>query len=353
MTPARSWTNWRSCRRGSGRSWTPPSNRTTCPPRSAPRRRTWPTGSRMRPPRCSSGPRRNSAGARPRRRSSCGRTASSGAKTSPGAGNGVSRNLPPPTLMSTRKRVGLLLAMGAVAAGLAAWAFIAFYAPRTGQHTEEPAAGAVRFEDVAERAGVTFRHFDPATPQHLIAETIGCGVAWIDYDADGWPDLFCVQAGPLPPKADPTKTHKLYRNNRDGTFTDVTDAVGLNQACFGVGCAVGDYDNDGFDDLLVTALGGVTLFHNEPDPAAPGGRRFVDVTAAARLAGTNPHYATSCAWGDLDGDGFLDLFVCNYVELDPANPRVCRDPAKGLTKSCPPTAYPVVTPRVYRNRGDG
>ncbi len=211
----------------------------------------------------------------------------------------------------------------------------------------------MRFEDVAARAGVAFRHFDPATPEHLIAETMGCGVAWIDYDADGWPDLFCVQAGPLPPAApDPTKTHKLYRNNRDGTFSDVTDAVGLNVAIFGTGCAVGDYDNDGFDDLVVTALGGLTLFRNVPGPAAPGGRRFVEVTAVAGLVGTDPHYATSCAWGDLDGDGFLDLYVCNYVELDTAHPQACRD-ANGVAQSCPPTSYPVVPHRLYRNRRDG
>lgn len=254
--------------------------------------------------------------------------------------------------MKTRTRIGLLVA-GVAAGGIIAWAVALWLAPRPAPPDPEPEVGAVRFEDVAARAGVTFRHFDPATPQDLIAETIGCGIAWIDADADGWPDLFCVQAGPLPPAADPTKTHKLYRNNRDGTFTDVTEAVGLNKATFGVGCAVGDYDNDGFDDLVVTSLGGVSLFHNVPDRAAPGGRRFADVTAAALLAGTNPHYATSCAWGDLDGDGFLDLYVCNYVELDPANPLVCRDPAKGLTKSCPPTAYPVVAHRLYRNKGDG
>jgi hypothetical protein len=254
--------------------------------------------------------------------------------------------------MKTRVRVGLLVA-GIVAAGaLGAWAF-GFFRARPPSPPEESPAGAVRFEDVAARAGITFRHFDPATPQHLIAETMGCGVAWIDYDNDGWPDLFCVQAGPLPPAADPTKTHKLYRNNRDGTFADVTDAVGLNRAGFGVGCAVGDYDNDGFDDLVVTLLGGVALYHNEPNPAAPGGRRFTDVTAPAKLAGTNPHYATSCAWGDLDGDGFLDLFVCNYVEIDPAKPMVCRDAGKGLHHSCPPTAYPVVSARLYRNRGNG
>jgi hypothetical protein len=253
--------------------------------------------------------------------------------------------------MTTRTRMGLLVA-GVIAVGLAAWA-VAPRGPRPGQPGEEPEAGAVRFEDVAARAGVAFRHFDPATPQHLIAETMGCGVAWIDYDADGWPDLFCVQAGPLPPAApDPTKTHKLYRNNRDGTFTDVTDAVGLNKATFGTGCAVGDYDNDGFDDLVVTSLGGVSLFRNVPDPAAPGGRRFADVTDAAKLTGTNPHYATSCAWGDLDGDGFLDLYVCNYVEIDPSHPQVCRSPG-GVAQSCPPTSYPVVAHRLYRNRGDG
>src|SRR4029077_17254166 len=101
----------------------------------------------------------------------------------------------------------------------------------------------------------------------------------IDYDGDGWPDLFCVQDGPLPPATNPAQTHKLFRNNRNGGFTDVTAAVGLNRSGFGVGCAVGDYDNDGFDDLVVTSLGSITLFHNVPYPAAPGGRRVVGVTA--------------------------------------------------------------------------
>ena len=210
--------------------------------------------------------------------------------------------------------------------------------------------GVPHFEDVAERAGITFRHFDPATPQHLIPETMGSGVAWIDYDADGWPDLFCVQAGPLPPAtiANPP-THRVYRNNRDGTFTDVTETVGLNVSRFGTGAAVGDIDNDGFDDLLVTHLGGLTLFHNESD--GRGGRKFVDITSSAGLAGTNPHWGTSCAWGDLDGDGLLDLYVCNYVEIDPAKPVVCRDAEKNLYHACSPTMYPVTTHRLYRNRG--
>jgi hypothetical protein len=198
---------------------------------------------------------------------------------------------------------------------------------------------------------VSFRHFDPATPLHLIPETMGSGLAWIDYDADGWPDLFCVQAGPLPPATDATKTHNLYRNNRDGSFADVTDAAGLNKSGFGVGCAVGDYDNDGFDDLVVTLLGGIQLFHNEPDPAAPGGRRFADATARSGLA--NPHYGTSCAWGDLDGDGFLDLYVCNYVEVDPAKPVTCKHAEKGVYYQCSPTAFPYASHRLFRNNGNG
>src|SRR5262249_35127435 len=161
--------------------------------------------------------------------------------------------------------------------------------------------------DVTAQAGVTFVHFDNHTPEHLIQETMGSGLAWIDYDGDGWPDLFCVQAGPASPEthSGPLPTHKLYRNNRDGTFTDVTEAVGLAQSVYGMGCAVGDYDNDGFDDLVVTDLHGVRLYHNEPDPSAPGGRRFVDVTARSGLV--DKHWATSCAWVDFDGDGLLDL----------------------------------------------
>src|SRR5262249_9133245 len=167
----------------------------------------------------------------------------------------------------------------------AAWLATRWLSPRTGGTPETaPEHGEVWFEDVAARAGVTFRHFDPSTPLHLIPETMGSGLAWIDYDNDCWAGLFCGRAGPLPPGGDPSWTHKLYRNNRDGTFTDVTAAVGLDKAGFGVGCAVGDYDNDGFDDLVVTYLGGIVLFHNVADPAAPGGRRFVDGAADSGLS---------------------------------------------------------------------
>src|SRR5262249_53990733 len=158
---------------------------------------------------------------------------------------------------------------------------------------------AIRFEEVAAAAGVPFAHFDSATPMHYIQETMGSGVAWIDYDGDGWLDLFCVQDGPVKPDPATTAlpTCRLYRNNRDGTFTDVTDQVGLARAGYGMGVAVGDYDNDGFDDLFVTFFDGVALYHNEPD--GKGGRRFADVTARSGIA--NPHWGTSCGWGDIDG----------------------------------------------------
>jgi hypothetical protein len=204
--------------------------------------------------------------------------------------------------------------------------------------------------DVAEAGGITFRHFDPATPMHYIQETLGSGLGWIDYNNDGWPDLFCVQDGPIRPEPGPAPTCKLYRNNGDGTFTDVTEEVGLARSGFGQGCAVGDFDNDGWDDLVVTFQGGIALYHNEPDDK--GGRRFVDVTARAGLD-NNPHLATSCAWGDIDGDGLLDLYVCNYVEVDLDHYPDCTDKRTGLRRICSPIYFRDVTHRLYRNNGNG
>src|SRR5262245_64057383 len=222
----------------------------------------------------------------------------------------------------------------------------------TGPATDppKPVAGKPWFEDVTARAGINFVHFDPATDTQYIFENMGSGVAFIDYDGDGWMDLFFVQDGPVRP--DPSKsppTHKLFRNNRDGTFTDVTAQVGLDVSGFGMGCAVGDYDNDGFDDLVVTYLNGVKLFHNEPD--GKGGRHFVDVTARSKI--DDPHWATSCGWGDIDGDGLLDLYVCNYVEVDLDHYPVCRTGPDRRWYVCPPVAFPHVTHKLFRNNGDG
>ncbi len=214
-----------------------------------------------------------------------------------------------------------------------------------------PVPGVPWFEEVTVGAGIDFHHFDSSTPMDYIQEKMGSGLAWMDYDNDGWPDLFCVQDGPVRPAAwkQPLPTNKLYRNSGDGTFTDVTEQVGLARAGFGMGCAVGDFDNDGFDDLLVTYFGGMVLYHNEPD--GQGGRCFVEVTSRAGLH--NPHWATSCAWGDLDGDGFLDLYICNYVEVDMDHYQVCEEPQLKVRHHCPPTVFPHVTHQLYRNNRNG
>lgn len=216
-----------------------------------------------------------------------------------------------------------------------------------------PTAGIPWFEDANTGAGVSFTHFDSATPMHYIPEVMGSGVGWIDYDNDGWPDLFCAQAGPIRPAehAGPLPTHRLYRNNRNGTFTDVTDKSGLNKSGYGMGVAVGDYDNDGFDDLFLTYLDRVALFHNVPDAAAPGGRRFEDVTAASKLV--NPHWGTSCGWGDVDGDGRLDLYVCNYCEINLNNYKTCVNTDINEAYVCPPKVFPAVAHKLFRNNGDG
>ncbi|MFO0841499.1 MAG: CRTAC1 family protein [Gemmataceae bacterium] len=255
------------------------------------------------------------------------------------------------------RMLGTVVALigGALAAGLLWLTLGGTRPPREGPPGEgettapAPRPGVPWFVDVVNGSGVGFVHFDPATPMHYIQETMGSGVAWIDYDGDGWPDLFCVQAGPVRPGDGPRPTSKLYRNNRDGTFTDVTEAAGLTRGGFGMGAAVGDFNNDGFDDLLVTYLGEVVLYANEPD--GRGGRRFVDVTRRAGLH--NPHWATSAAWGDIDGDGRLDLYVCNYCEVDLANYPECKHGPSGQRMSCPPSHFPSAPHRLYRNNGKG
>ncbi len=226
-------------------------------------------------------------------------------------------------------------------------------APETGRPALQPTPGLPWFVEVTAAGGIDFKHFDCTTSDHYIMETMGSGVGWIDYNNDGWPDLFFIQDGPVRPsktaEAGQLPTCKLYRNNGDGTFTDVTQEVGLDRIGFGMGCAVGDYDNDGFDDLVVTYIGGVVLYHNEPD--GKGGRRFVDVTSRAGLH--DPHWATSCAWADIDGDGFLDLYVCNYVEVDFDHYPDCTDPRTKIRSHCSPVAFANVAHQLYHNNGNG
>jgi hypothetical protein len=211
-----------------------------------------------------------------------------------------------------------------------------------------PTPGLPWFEDVTVAAGIDFTHFDSATADHFIEETMHAGVGWIDFNMDGWPDLVCVQGGPVRPIGAAAPTSRLYRNRGDGTFEDMTATSGLTRTGVGNGCAVGDYDNDGFDDLLITYVGGIALYHNE-GWVRGSPMIFREVTAEAGL--NNPHYATSAAWGDIDGDGFLDLYICNYVELTRTNDPHCQD-ASGVKIGCAPTAYAYTTHRLYRNRGD-
>jgi hypothetical protein len=212
---------------------------------------------------------------------------------------------------------------------------------------------SIRFREVAEEAGIAFRHVDGRTPMHYVPEIMGGGVGWLDYDQDGYLDLFAVQGGPFPPTDAPPKTptSRLYRNRGDGTFEDVTVQVGILHPGFGQGVAVGDYDNDGYPDLFLTCYGHCHLFHNEP--AEQGGRRFRDVTAEAGVALDG--WCTSGAFGDLHGRGFLDLFVCRYTVLDLKNYPFCgeKDRQPPLRISCGPKDFPGQSSVLFRNNGDG
>jgi enediyne biosynthesis protein E4 len=202
-----------------------------------------------------------------------------------------------------------------------------------------------RFVDVTRAAGIDFRHNGGAFGAKYLPETMGAGCAFIDYDGDGWLDIVLANGCDWPGHKRGRSTLRLYRNNRNGTFTDVTAAAGLNVEMYGMGVAVGDFDNDGFPDLFVTAVGQNRLFRNN------GKGQFVDVTAKAGLAGRSA-FSTSAMWVDYDRDGLLDLFVCNYVQWSPQHDVFCS--ADGKNKSyCTPEAYRGSTSWLFRNRGDG
>ncbi len=206
------------------------------------------------------------------------------------------------------------------------------------------AAGAA-FTDVTARAGIRFTHNTGAFGQKYLPETMGAGVAFLDYNGDGWQDIFFVNSSDFAGHKRRTSLPSLYRNNRNGTFTDVTRAAGLAVELYGMGAAVGDYDNDGHDDLFVSALGQSRLFHN----TGKGG--FTDVTQSAGLA-TPAEFSMSAAWVDFDKDGQLDLFVANYVQWTPETDLFCT--LDGTRKSyCTPESYRGASARLWRNRGDG
>ncbi len=202
-----------------------------------------------------------------------------------------------------------------------------------------------RLTDVTRAAGIDFRHDAGAFGAKYLPETMGPGCAFFDYDQDGWLDILFANGCHWPGHAGPRSTLRLYRNNRDGTFTDVTAAAGLNVEMYAMGLAIADFDNDGWPDLYVTAVGQNRLFRNT------GKGHFVDVTARAGLAGRSA-FSTSAMWFDYDRDGLLDLFVCNYVQWSPQHDVFCS--VDGKSKSyCTPEAYRGSTCWLFRNRGDG
>ena len=208
-----------------------------------------------------------------------------------------------------------------------------------------PATSAITFKDITASAGIRFAHNNGAFGKKYLPETMGPGVAFIDYDNDGWPDIFLVNGMDWLGHVVKHTTPKLYHNNHDGTFTDVTHKAGLDVEMFGMGVAVGDYDNDGFDDLFVTAYGQSHLFHNN------GNGTFTDVTVKAGLGGVS-EFSTSAAFVDYDRDGKLDLVVGNYVQWSIDGDLYCT--LDGKSKSyCTPESYKGTAVRLWHNQGDG
>ncbi len=211
---------------------------------------------------------------------------------------------------------------------------------------EPSTAGAgPRFEDEAARRGLAFA-YDPGPPGDLfIGNTMGGGVGLLDFDDDGWLDVYFVNGCRLPvDRGRPPAPNRLFRNRGDGTFDDVTARAGVGGVGYGMGCAVGDFDNDGLDDLVVTGLGSLVLYRNRGDGT------FDDVTARSGLASSR--WCTAAGFGDLDGDGDPDLVVVTYVEADPGRSPECRD-SSGRPIHCPPGKFPAQFDHLFRNNGDG
>ena len=206
-----------------------------------------------------------------------------------------------------------------------------------------------RLVDVTAAAGIDFRHNSGAYGGKFLPETLGAGCAFLDYDNDGWQDILLVNGANWPGHARARESEssslKLYRNNRNGTFSDVTRAAGLDLEMYGMGVAVGDYDNDGFPEILITCVGQNRLFKNN------GKGNFIDVTKSSGLGGRQA-MSTSAVWFDFDRDGLLDLFVCNYVKWSADHDVFCSPDGKHKSY-CTPEAYRGETCWLFHNRGNG
>jgi hypothetical protein len=224
------------------------------------------------------------------------------------------------------------LSLLALAAGI-----LALAAPDT------PKPAGVVFTDVTAQAGIRFVHNSGRAGKKYLPESLGAGCAFFDADGDGWPDILLINGKDWAPRGRKS-TAALYRNNRDGTFTQITAGSGLDVEMYGMGVAIADYDNDGREDVYITALEGDRLFHNE------GGGKFRDVTKASGIQ--NANFGSSAAWVDYDRDGKLDLFVANYVQWTQATDLWCS--LDGATKSyCTPESYTGTRSRLYHNLGGG
>jgi hypothetical protein len=207
-----------------------------------------------------------------------------------------------------------------------------------------PASASAKFTDVTAVLGINFEYATSHTSKKYLIETMGSGVALFDYDNDGRLDIFVVNGAPLsdptpkgtvPQKSGPKYWNRLYHQKPDGTFEDVTEKAGLAGAGYGMGVAVGDYDNDGFEDLYVTAYAGNKLYHNNGDGT------FTDVTEKAGVAGSG--WSTSAAWVDLDADGRLDLVVLRYLQWD-FDDIWCGQRKEGYRAYCHPDAFHAISP---------
>jgi hypothetical protein len=268
-----------------------------------------------------------------------------------------------PTAMTFLSRHRFLLAALAGGCGVVAAVALWLFPPAgsTSPHLDRVPFPDVRFTDVTDAAGLRFRHVSGAAGRKLLPETMGAGVAVLDYDRDGRPDLFFVNSRPWPGVPGDRPTQALYRNRGDGTFEDVTAAAGLDLVLYGMGATVGDFDADDWPDLFVTALGGSRLYRNL------GGKRFEDATAQVGLpVGSLPDvsadefhrwdrpipWPSSTTFLDYDGDGRLDLFVCSYVTWSPAHDLGVNAVLPGGRRAyVPPTQFPGAQCLLYRNLG--